>query len=91
MPGRHRDRVSRALALIVVAAVVAGCARDNPDAPRAVASGADGPRTVTFNTDIAPILFENCASCHRPIDATTGPRFDTDGRGASADDPIDLA
>ena len=25
---------------------------------------------VTFNKDIAPILFENCATCHRPIDSS---------------------
>jgi Flp pilus assembly protein TadD len=24
---------------------------------------------VTFNTDIAPILFEHCATCHRPIES----------------------
>ncbi len=23
---------------------------------------------MTFNKDIAPILFENCATCHRPIE-----------------------
>ena len=27
------------------------------------------PGVVTFNKDIAPILFEHCASCHRPIDS----------------------
>src|SRR4051812_35150670 len=27
------------------------------------------PHVVTFNKDIAPILYENCATCHRPIDA----------------------
>jgi Flp pilus assembly protein TadD len=26
------------------------------------------PRAVTFNKDIAPILFEKCATCHRPVD-----------------------
>ena len=26
------------------------------------------PGPVTFNKDIAPILFENCATCHRPIE-----------------------
>ncbi len=37
---------------------LAGCNR----APAAPASTS----LVTFNKDIAPILFENCASCHRP-------------------------
>ncbi len=27
---------------------------------------AEGPREVTFNREIAPILFRNCATCHRP-------------------------
>ena len=27
-------------------------------------------RVVTFNHDIAPILYENCATCHRPIDGS---------------------
>ena len=26
----------------------------------------DKPKTVTFNKDVAPILFKNCAHCHRP-------------------------
>ena len=26
------------------------------------------PRIVTFNRDIAPILYDNCVTCHRPID-----------------------
>jgi mono/diheme cytochrome c family protein len=25
-----------------------------------------GPDAVTFTRDVAPILFENCVSCHRP-------------------------
>ncbi len=60
--------VTRALA-VIVAAAVAGCARDTPDAPR----------SITFNKDVAPILFTNCASCHRPVDMTTAPirRADT--------------
>ena len=28
--------------------------------------GADAADAVTFNRDIAPILFARCASCHRP-------------------------
>lgn len=31
-----------------------------------VAAGCGGDRPVTFNKDIAPIVFANCASCHRP-------------------------
>jgi tetratricopeptide (TPR) repeat protein len=33
------------------------------------ASPASGPRIVTYNKDIAPILFTHCATCHRPIEA----------------------
>jgi mono/diheme cytochrome c family protein len=36
-------------------------------------SGADGPTkskaSVTFNKDVAPILFKNCVECHRPGEA----------------------
>ena len=39
------------------------------------------PRTITFNQDIAPILYANCASCHRPIDAAQ----------ATARDPVCFA
>ena len=39
------------------------------------------PRVVTFNHDIAPVLYEHCATCHRPIDAAQ----------ASAADPICFA
>src|SRR5215471_11328568 len=39
------------------------------------------PRVVTFNKDVAPILYENCATCHRPID----------GSRSSAGDPICFA
>ena len=47
-----------ALVGFAVAAVGAGCSPPNPtDAP-------SGP--VTFNRDIAPIVFKRCAVCHRP-------------------------
>ncbi|MCB0429170.1 MAG: hypothetical protein H6585_03335 [Flavobacteriales bacterium] len=29
----------------------------------------DLPDTVTFNRDIAPIVFHNCTPCHRPGEA----------------------
>ena len=41
--------------LIVALAGVAGCGGSTPP-----------PAPVTFNKDIAPIVFANCASCHRP-------------------------
>ena len=51
-----------ALAGIAIVAVVAACSRTTEQAEKTAA------RAVTFNGDIAPILFDNCASCHRPID-----------------------
>lgn len=39
----------------LVLGVLAGCGRSTPP-----------PAPVTFNTDIAPIVYANCASCHRP-------------------------
>jgi Tfp pilus assembly protein PilF len=40
---------------------------------------------VTFNRDIAPILFDSCASCHRPIDDAAG------ARAGSGEDPLCVA
>lgn len=55
--------MSRALAVVAIVAAAA-CSRT-----RTTAQADDGAaRPVTFNRDIAPILFANCASCHRPID-----------------------
>ena len=55
------------MGLGVALALLAGCQR----APERDATSAASPgRLVTFNKDIAPILFENCATCHRPIDST---------------------
>jgi mono/diheme cytochrome c family protein len=59
-------KIVRLIVIFVIAAVAA----------IAVAFGAaeaSGPRsserTVTFNKDIAPILFKSCAECHRPGEA----------------------
>src|SRR6266566_5189510 len=38
-------------------------------------------RVVTFNRDVAPILYEHCATCHRPID----------GSRTSSGDPVCFA
>lgn len=54
-------RVSIAWAIVLTAATAAACSS------RAPASNGPTPRTgVTFSQDIAPIVFQNCASCHRP-------------------------
>jgi tetratricopeptide (TPR) repeat protein len=59
----RRQGRTRALLVTAVVAFAAACSRatEQPDTTAA--------RAVTFNSDIAPILFDNCASCHRPIDA----------------------
>lgn len=45
---------ARRLAAPALAVLVAGCRAPEP------------PRPVTFNKDVAPIVFGNCAPCHRP-------------------------
>ena len=71
--------LTRALAVIALAAVVAACSQTKPAEPAP-------PRAVTFNRDVAPILFENCASCHRPIDGAAAAAV-----SGSDDDPICVA
>jgi tetratricopeptide (TPR) repeat protein len=58
----RRNAWNCALAAIAIVAVAAACSQTTKQAEEAAA------RAVTFNGDIAPILFDNCASCHRPID-----------------------
>ncbi len=54
----------------MLVAVGAACSRTAETTETAAA------RAVTFNRDIAPILFNNCASCHRPIeDADAAPQL----------------
>jgi hypothetical protein len=48
--------------LFVLYGVGTGCGRSTPDGSYARRDAG----TLTFNEDIAPILFENCSSCHRP-------------------------
>ena len=51
----------------MVLLTLSACDRTPAPEPRASSAPATA---VTFNKDIAPILFENCAACHRPIDST---------------------
>ncbi len=77
------------LALVTLAA----CSRTTGEPEKTAA------REVTFTRDIAPILFENCASCHRPIDDAAPPiavtsmaaRPKPSATVGSSDDPICVA
>ncbi len=73
--------MKRALLVIAIVAAAA-CSRTNDQADKGAA------RPATFNRDIAPILFANCASCHRPIDDAAPRPAATPG---SPDDPICVA
>jgi tetratricopeptide (TPR) repeat protein len=48
------------LAAALVLAAAAGCARARSEPP---------PEVVTFNRHVAPIVYRNCAPCHRPGEA----------------------
>jgi mono/diheme cytochrome c family protein len=49
------------LALLLTAALIARAAGDKP----AAASPSPSTRPVTFTRDIAPIVYDNCITCHR--------------------------
>ncbi|MGE0705676.1 MAG: alkyl hydroperoxide reductase, partial [Vicinamibacterales bacterium] len=61
MPTVHAGAVA---AILIAAASVAGCggSSDPEAAPQS-------DRPLTFNRDIAPIVFENCVPCHRAGEA----------------------
>ena len=66
MIARPRARVAPWAALTVAAAAAScgGARRADPPSPRPSAA-----ETVTFNRDVAPIVFQNCVPCHRPGEA----------------------
>jgi tetratricopeptide (TPR) repeat protein len=74
--------LNRAVTVLAIVALVSACSRATEPAKPAAA------RTVTFNRDIAPILFDNCASCHRPLDDAVPQPTATSG---SSEDPICVA
>ena len=53
-----------ALTLLCVVTVLVAC-----NDTTAVEVGTPSQGQLTFNRDIAPIIFENCAGCHRPGEA----------------------
>jgi tetratricopeptide (TPR) repeat protein/mono/diheme cytochrome c family protein len=59
-----------AVGVVAMALAVGGCRRTvETTAEAAATSSAAGAREVTFNRDVAPIVFAKCASCHRPGEA----------------------
>jgi Tfp pilus assembly protein PilF/mono/diheme cytochrome c family protein len=82
--------LNRALAVVAIVALAA-CSKTSEQAETSAA------RAVTFN-EIAPILFDNCASCHRPIEDVPQAAATSDlaspkplAEAGSADDPICVA
>src|SRR5687768_12536458 len=82
--------LNRALAVVAIVALAA-CSKTSEQAETSA------ERAVTFN-EIAPILFDNCASCHRPIEDAPQAAATSDlaspkplAEAGSADDPICVA
>src|SRR5207342_409901 len=57
--GRAAGYLTRPLATFALAGLVAAAASQG-------AVRAQAPPPVTFNRDVAPILYANCTTCHRP-------------------------
>ena len=64
---RHALALAGALVGLLAATGLAASAEPAPTQRRATPPAAAGaPDAVTFNRDIAPLVFEHCATCHRP-------------------------
>ena len=68
---------ARLTALIVLAGAAAACGRSTPAPP---------PPAPTFTKDVAPILFANCAPCHRPGGAGPFPLLSYNDARSHADE-----
>lgn len=62
---RVPTRVPAVLALIVAGAIAAMPLGDSPGVVTAGAQSGPAASTPTFNAQVAPILYANCATCHR--------------------------
>src|SRR5438552_2005712 len=58
LPYSSRQRAVQYTVICLVCAGLIGCGRQD--------AGSGGGRTVTFNKDIAPVIYEHCTPCHRP-------------------------
>jgi Tfp pilus assembly protein PilF len=68
-------------AVVLGVAWLAGCQRSSPGV-----SDGSPPRTLTFNADIAPIVSNRCAPCHRPGEPVPFSLVDYDDVRAHAQD-----
>jgi Flp pilus assembly protein TadD len=59
--------------------------------PAPAPSGRANARSLTFNQDIAPILFEHCGSCHRPADAAGARGANSTPSRGNSNDPLCIA
>jgi Flp pilus assembly protein TadD len=66
-------RVVQCLVVVALAPALAGCGRS-------------APPPTTFNRDVAPLMFEKCAPCHRPGEAAPFPLLSYADAVAHADD-----
>jgi tetratricopeptide (TPR) repeat protein len=76
----------RACVILLGVIALTACRRTTSTAP----AGSSTPRALTFNRDIAPILFQNCGSCHRPVDSGATPST-TAATQSGAGDPLCIA
>ena len=56
-------RIVLVLVAIALCILFVGAGQDNPSS-----SNPGAPKEVTYNRDVAPILYKNCVVCHRPND-----------------------
>ena len=59
-----KSSIAHFCSLVLLASLAAGCRKSNEPHGEVYVPRAKG--TVTFSKDIAPIVFNNCAGCHRP-------------------------
>lgn len=84
--------VLRKAILVALLAVVTACSRpaaQTSSATTARATPVVRTAAVTYTKDVAPILYEHCATCHRPID--DDPAKTSVVRSNAANDPICVA
>ena len=59
---------ARSLPALVLTVIAVSACQSSPAPAAGGGRATAGPAVVTFNRDIAPILFSKCATCHRPIE-----------------------